>query len=135
MKKQTSNIVNIDKNNPMTDLVSDWANFNKDDFKARVEAALVSNGEIPNANYLLVSMLAEQVQTYVKCCADIAKNGLVVDYPNGVSGRNHHVAIRDKSTSLALGILNELCLTPKSLKRTTHTVPAEFEEFMKGPLG
>lgn len=49
MKKQTSNIVNIDKQ-PMTDLVPDWQNFTKEDFKAEIAERALLNTEEPKAD-------------------------------------------------------------------------------------
>jgi hypothetical protein len=115
------------------DMIADFASFTRADFVTKIEAYLVDGGASPHSHDVLVSMLADQIQTYIKCCEDIEKNGLVVDYPNGVSGRNHHVAIREKAASLSLGILNELCLTPKSLKKASQTTPEKFEKFMMGP--
>jgi phage terminase small subunit len=115
------------------DMIADFASFSRTDFVTKIEATLVDSGASPHAHDVLVSMLADQIQTYIKCCEEIEEKGLVVDYPNGVSGRNHHVAIREKAASIALGILNELCLTPKSIKKMSQSTPEKFEKFMLGP--
>jgi phage terminase small subunit len=80
-------------------------------------------------------MLAEVLETFVTCCKEIAANGLVVTHHNGVTGKNHHVDIRDKAITKAVLLMNELGLTPKSRFPLKPKPNPEFERFMRGPLG
>lgn len=82
-----------------------------------------------------LAMLAEVLETFVTCCKDIAINGLVVIHHNGVTGKNHHVDIRDKAITKAVLLMNELGLTPKSRFPLKPKPNPEFERFMRGPLG
>lgn len=80
-----------------------------------------------------LAMLAEMLETFVVCCKDIAKNGLVVTHHNGVTGKNHHVDIRDKAVTKAVLLMNELGLTPKGRFPFKPKPDPEFEKFMRGP--
>jgi P27 family predicted phage terminase small subunit len=82
-----------------------------------------------------LAMLAEVLETFVTCCQEIAKNGLVVIHHNGVTGKNHHVDIRDKSITKAVMLMNELGLTPKSRFPIKPKPNPELERFMRGPVG
>lgn len=82
-----------------------------------------------------LGMLAEVLETFVTCCKEIAANGLVVTHSNGVTGKNHHVDIRDKAITKAVLLMNELGLTPKSRFPLKTKPNPEFERFMRGPIG
>jgi len=82
-----------------------------------------------------LAMLAEVLETFVTCCQEITKNGLVVIHHNGVTGKNHHVDIRDKAITKAVMLMNELGLTPKSRFPIKPKPNPEFERFMRGPIG
>lgn len=80
-----------------------------------------------------LAMLAEILETFVICCKEISKNGLVVIHHNGVTGKNHHVEIRDKAITKAVLLMNELGLTPKGRFPMKPKVDKKFEDFMRGP--
>jgi len=82
-----------------------------------------------------LAMLAEVLETFVSCCKEITANGLVVTHHNGVTGKNHHVDIRDKAITKAVLLMNELGLTPKSRFPLKPKPNPEFEKFMRGPYG
>ncbi len=82
-----------------------------------------------------LAMLAEVLETFVMCCKDIAKNGLVVTHHNGVTGKNHHVEIRDKAIARAVLLMNELGLTPKGRFPLKPSPSPYFQKFMQGPKG
>ena len=82
----------------------------------------------------LIGMLAESIETYVACTKDIRLNGLVVIHKNGVTGKNHHVEIRDKALARSLQIMNELGLTPKTREKPKPKPSAEMIAFLLGPL-
>ena len=81
----------------------------------------------------LIGMLAESIETYVACTKDIRLNGLVVVHKNGVTGKNHHVEIRDKALARNLQIMNELGLTPKTREKPEPKPSAEMIAFLLGP--
>lgn len=80
-----------------------------------------------------LAILAEILETIVICCNDITINGLVVIHHNGVTGKNHHVEIRDKAITKAVLLMNEMGLTPKGRFPIKPKVNPEFERFMRGP--
>ena len=80
-----------------------------------------------------IAILAEILETIVLCCKDISINGLVVIHHNGVSGKNHHVEIRDKAISKAILLMNELGLTPKGRFPIKAKIDPEIQRFMRGP--
>lgn len=82
---------------------------------------------------LTILMLAESVEEYVQCTQDIQRHGLVVVHHNGVTGKNHHVGIRDKALARCLQIMAELKLTPKYRLPPPPRMSPEFEAFMRGP--
>ncbi len=84
---------------------------------------------------LTILMLAESVEEYVQCTQDIQRRGLVVVHHNGVTGKNHHVGIRDKALARCLQIMAELKLTPKYRAPQPPKMSPELEVFMRGPIG
>jgi len=80
-----------------------------------------------------LAMLAEVLETFVTCCKEISSNGLVVTHHNGVTGKNHHVDIRDKSITKAVLLMTELGLTPKSRFPIKPKPNPEFEKLLRGP--
>ena len=87
-------------------------------------------------NQVQVSMLADQLMICSMCRENIAANGLVVDYGNGMKGKNQHISIKKDAVASALTIMTVLCLTPKTMKKAFPVKPnPKFERFMRGPLG
>ena len=82
-----------------------------------------------------IAMLAESIDTFVICTKAIREEGLVVVHKNGVTGKNHHVDIRDKALSRAMQIMTELCLTPKRRRRVTAKTDPNVDKLSRGPLG
>jgi len=80
-----------------------------------------------------LGILAEILETIVICCNDIAKNGLVVIHNNGVTGKNHHVEIRDKAITKAVLLMNEMGLTPKGRFPMKPKADPEIEKLLRGP--
>ncbi len=81
-----------------------------------------------------LAMLAETSETFVVCCEDIKKNGLIITHHNGVLGKNHHVEIRDKSIAKIVLLMNELGLTPKSRFPFMHKGDPEIDQLLLGPF-
>ncbi len=80
-----------------------------------------------------VGLLAESIDTFVRCTLDIQRNGFVLTHHNGVIGKNHHVEIRDKALAKSLALMSELGLTPKRRKPLPPPVDSEFAQWLKGP--
>lgn len=82
-----------------------------------------------------IALLAESIDIFIMCTKDIRLNGLVVTHSNGVTGKNHHVEIRDKSLGRCLQLMNELGLTPKTRKAPPPKKDPKIEALLRGPFG
>lgn len=80
-----------------------------------------------------VGLLAESIDTFVRCTLEIRANGFVVVHHNGVKGKNHHVEIRDKALARSLSLMSELGLTPRRRRPTPQPRDPDFESWLKGP--
>lgn len=81
-----------------------------------------------------VGMLADCIDLYVICTKDIEANGVVITHKNGVMGKNHHVAIRNKALSGALVWMKELCLLPKNRKPEPKPVDPKIAKLLRRPF-
>ena len=83
-----------------------------------------------------LSMLADYVDTYVKCTRGIAANGVVTKFPNGTAGPNPFIPIRNKTMGVILQLMTELGLTPRArLSGTKVENASSIGKMLKGPLG
>ena len=84
-----------------------------------------------------LSMLADQIETYVNCIAGIAETGLVVDLYEGKSiGASPYVGIKNKAATLIIQLMNELGLTPRgrlSVKKPDDS--SSISKFLRGAKG
>jgi len=81
-----------------------------------------------------VGMLADCIDLYVVCTKDIETHGIVITHKNGVLGKNHHLAIRNKALAGALAWMKELCLLPKNRKPEPKPVDPKIAKFLRGPF-
>jgi hypothetical protein len=139
--KSKSVAVNLDKNLsleikpiPLARWISNPNSWDKYQFIEEASTFIwEAYGHSTDQDKHALAMLAEMLETFVICCKDIAKNGLVVTHHNGVTGKNHHVDIRDKAVTKAVLLMNELGLTPKGRFPFKTKPDPEFEKFMRGP--
>lgn len=62
-----------------------------------------------------LTMLADNIETYVNCNRYIKKNNLIINQNNNqTKGPNPAVSMRAKTTTLIIQLMNELGLTPRS---------------------
>lgn len=82
-----------------------------------------------------LTMLADQIDTYVDCNRHIAVEGLVTHYNDGkTTGPSPYVSIRKESLKLIIALMNELGLTPKGrLGKTNITSNTTIGKLMLGP--
>ena len=111
----------------------DVAKWNKNAFINAITKLLESDQL--EQDKLTVLMLAESVETFIKCNEEISLNGLVVVHSNGVQGKNHHLEIRDKAIYRSLQLMAELKLTPKYRKPQPEKLSPEWEAFLNGGFG
>ena len=82
-----------------------------------------------------LTMLTDQIDTYVDCNRHIMAEGLVTYYNDGkTTGPSPYVAIRKEALKLIIAMMNELGLTPKSrLSKTNITSNSTIGKLMLGP--
>jgi P27 family predicted phage terminase small subunit len=83
-----------------------------------------------------LAMLADHIDTYVKCTKGIAKNGIITTFNNGQTvGPNPYIGIRNKTMTLIIQLMNELGLTPRSrLSAGKIEEDSAVAAFLRGPL-
>ena len=136
MKQILLNSVNIEQRIPLANWVVDPNTWNKYTFINEASQFMwEAYGNTTEQDQHALAMLAEVLETVVICCNDIAKNGLVVTHHNGVTGKNHHVEIRDKAIARSVLLMNELGLTPKGRFPLKPKLNSQVEKFMLGPKG
>lgn len=83
-----------------------------------------------------LGILADHVETYVRCTIALKKTGLVTNFNNGQTvGPSPYLSVRNKTTSLIIQLMNELGLTPRG--RLSQAKPEEnsaVAKFLRGPM-
>ena len=84
-----------------------------------------------------LAMLADHIDTYVKCTRGINKGGIITQFNNGQTiGPNPYISVRNKTMSLIIQLMNEMGLTPRSrLSAGKIEEESPLAQFLKGPLG
>jgi len=84
-----------------------------------------------------LSMLADQIETYVTCMEGIKETGLVVEYNDGkTTGASPYLTIKNKATTLIIQLMNELGLTPRGrLSLSKSNEGDDVAKFLLGPKG
>ena len=84
-----------------------------------------------------LAMLADNLDTYIRCATQLAAEDLVSEYNDGATkGPNPLLSIRNNTLKLVVQLMNELGLTPRS--RLAVTKPEEntaIARFLQGPKG
>jgi len=120
----------------------DWLNspeaWEKEKFSSNiVEFIEQTQGVNAYPDMVLIGMLTHQIDLYVECSLQLARNGLVAEYNKGAtSGPSLYFSMADKALNRILQIMKELGLTPSHRvgKVRSNTPEAlAFEEFMAGP--
>jgi phage terminase small subunit len=83
----------------------------------------------------VLTMLTDQIDTYVDCNRHIAVEGLVTSFNDGKTiGPSPYVSIRKEALKQIILLMNELGLTPKSRLAKPSTMPAStLGKLMLGP--
>lgn len=83
-----------------------------------------------------LAMLADHIDTYVKCMKGINKNGIITTFNNGATvGPNPYIGVRNKTMTLIIQLMNELGLTPRSrLSAGKVEKESPLAAFLKGPM-
>ena len=121
---------------PFAEWLNDPQSWSKKKFIHETAAFLWDAYEIgTNQDKHALGILATLIETIVISNIDIEKNGLVVTHSKGVTGKNHHVDIRDKAITRAVLLMNELGLTPKGRLPVTPKISPHIRALLAGPKG
>lgn len=84
-----------------------------------------------------LAMLADQIDSYVKCNKGIEEEGLIFAYNEGKTmGPSPWFAIRKETLKAIISLMNELGLTPKGRLAKTKTLDnSTSQKLMRGPKG
>ena len=83
-----------------------------------------------------LAMLADHIETYIKCNKMIQSGGIITRFNNGQTvGPNPYLTVRNKTMTLIIQIMNELGLTPRSrLSAGKMENNSPVAQFLRGPL-
>ena len=84
-----------------------------------------------------LSMLADQIDVYVKCSEGLLNTGVVTKFNGGKTiGPSPYLSARNKSIAIIIQLMNELGLTPRSrLSSGGGDDDDPASKFMRGPKG
>ena len=84
-----------------------------------------------------LSMLADQIETYIDCMKGLKETGLIMDFNNNKTvGMSPYVSIKHKAATLIIQLMNELGLTPRgrlSVKKPDDD--SSISKFLRGAKG
>jgi hypothetical protein len=94
--------------------LTDPDNWDKDEFVAdMIKFVEHTQGINSFPNLVLIGLLANQIDIYVKCAREMSKSGLVEFYNKGAtSGPSLHFSMADKALNRIVQLMKELGLTP-----------------------
>lgn len=81
----------------------------------------------------LVTMLADQMDTYVKTCAALNREEMIELANNGARMANPNHKIRDSALARVMQLLTMLGLVPSGRPKKSNA-PTEIDELLKGPI-
>jgi hypothetical protein len=135
MKTTPTFFANIAK--PMSMQSTTWLTnpdkWDKDEFVAYIiKFVEQTQGINTYPNLVLIGLLANQIDIYVKCSQEITKSGLVEFYNKGAtSGPSLHFSMADKALNRIVQLMKELGLTPShrvGVIKSTNPEALELEE-------
>lgn len=137
--KLVSTVTNLEPETPRRIPVAEWLDnpsaWDKKQFVLETSDYLFETYGLSHAqNKHTVSMLAEQMDIYIRCTSFIEQEGFVVEFNNGETrGTNPYIAIRNKSSELIVRLMGELGLTPKSSLVSKRSASSKLTGLLKGP--
>ena len=107
--------------------------WNKELFAQEVNKAMIdAYGLEVKFDEHLVTILADQMDTYVKATSNIEKEGLIEFANNGARMANPNQKVRDTSLARVMQILTMLGLVPNGRPKKANA-PTELDELLEGP--
>lgn len=107
--------------------------WNKELFAQEVNKAMIdAYGLEVKFDEHLVTILADQMDTYVKATSNIEKEGLIEFANNGARMANPNQKVRDTALARVMQILTMLGLVPNGRPKKANA-PTELDELLEGP--
>lgn len=128
---------NLRKRIPKAEWLDDPDAWNKDAFIRETADFLYDVYGIGNdQDKHTLAMLADHIETYIRCTRAIQKNGIITTFNGGQTvGPNPYLSVRNKTMTLIIQLMNELGLTPRSrLSAGKQENDSPLSQFLKGPL-
>jgi phage terminase small subunit len=124
----------IKKRIPVADWMNGMAGWNKQKFILETSEYLWEvYGIGDDQNKHTLAMLADQLELYIFCADELKKVGLISN-DFGKQVPNPLIAIRHKSSTLIIQLMNELGLTPRSRLAGTKTKETnQIDRLLRGP--
>mgnify|MGYP003353631805 CR=1 FL=1 len=126
----------VRKRIPFADWIEHPENWDKKKFIEETSDFLFDvYGIGDNQNKHTLAMLADQMETYLQCNMELKGQSLYVETNGGKTVASHPLlSIRNKSLELAIKLMNELGLTPKSrLSSNKSNDASPIDELLAGP--
>ena len=140
--KSTQNVAvipaNIKQRIPKADWLDNPSSWDRNKFIAETADYLYEvYGIGSDQDKHTLSMLADQIETYVHCIEGIKETGLVVEFNGGANmGASPYLSVKNKAATLIIQLMNELGLTPRGrLSATKSTTKSDVAKFLLGPKG
>jgi phage terminase small subunit len=113
--------------------LEDPTTWDKEKFASEVNKAMVdAYGVDVEFDTHLVSMLTDQMDTYVKAAAALNTEELIEYANNGARMANPNQKVRDSALARVMQLLTMLGLVPAGRPKRSNT-PTEIDELLAGP--
>lgn len=134
-EKQASKSDEVEKRIPKAEWLDDPNSWNPGKFiEETAEFLYQTQGINEEIDQHLMAMLATEMETYIKCSAEMKKSGLLQVYNNGMTtGPSVHFGIAEKTIGNILRLMKELCLLPRGRPGNGKPTSKEMLEFFAGP--
>ena len=113
--------------------LEDPTTWDKDKFASEVNAAMVeAYGVDVKFDTHLISMLTDQMDTYVKAASALMTEDLIEYANNGARMANPNQKVRDSALARVMQLLTMLGLVPSGRPKRSN-IPTEIDELLAGP--
>jgi P27 family predicted phage terminase small subunit len=134
MAKLNSNVVELRlREANLAHWLKDLSLWDKEKFAGEVRQAMVeAYGVDVEFDQHIITLIADQMDTYVKATNAILTEGLVELANNGARMANPNQKIRDSALARFMQLLTMLGLVPSGRPKRSNT-PTEIDELLEGP--
>lgn len=136
-EKKASKSDEVEKRIPKAAWLDDPVSWNPEKFIEETAEFLYQTQRInAEIDQHLLAMLATEMETYIKCSAELKKSGLLQVYNNGVTtGPSVYFGIAEKTTGNIQRLMKELCLLPRVRPGNGKPSSQAVRDFLAGPFG